>query len=84
MKQSFAERARLVGPLNATTPRADNSVTERQGQLIYLQPGDVFAPNDLYEGTGGPMVIGTSSIISPGAQVTEGVMAYQPRRYIAA
>lgn len=94
MKQSFAERAKLVGPLNATTPRADNSVTERQGQLIYLQPGDVFAVNDVYEHyrhnlgvrvVGGPYVAGiTSETLKPGDQVTEDIMPFQPRRYIAA
>lgn len=85
MTESFATRAAaLIGPNHAPPSRPDYSEHVRQGNLTYLQPGDIWQPNDFYEGPNGVMVIGTSSLIKSGIPLREVDMQVTPRRYVAA
>lgn len=59
------------------------------GQLIYLQPGDVWEVNDVWESEKGVQVMTQERLDYLREQigwlathVTEAVMPYKPRRYI--
>lgn len=84
---TFADRAKHLAPLNAFNSRPDDSVAERAGALTYLQPGDVYQSNDLYElpVSSKPEIIGhpNAARLNPGDVMTNDHVGLKPRRYAA-
>lgn len=84
---SFRERSAALAGLDNTVSPFNlfelNKPHERIGTLVYLNVGDVFEKNDIYERGDDIMVIGANSTIRPGTKIDDRIVERNPRRWIA-